>query len=487
VDGLLKSFRLGASEAGVSRIVSIYSRVLHAGRYPRVRPIVTADRLAFRRLLWEAPESKSDNVLREIQGVIHDDPGELIDLARSEVDHLIGAAILMDERIAAFEAEAPTEQPTMLEVMKRSNHRQTLYNLRRCFTSWAAAGAAAAEAPQAYLDILDRLPEKQDSFAACMIERSMRLADTAEGLNAVLPSLYSAMVGASVLRRAAAAYAFGEMPLRQRRNVPDLLFEAFLAALTDPYVYVHRSAVMAMRRFHLPEQFRNRVRHGLWRVLLAHHRNEDNQDLVLEIIEEIDGLLADGEKAGRPGAFLVSLLAKMPAWRLSNEIRGISRELARAEGMVELLITLLTDSEATEYSEEYVLGAIAALPTEIVYAHRAKIAAVPNGQEWPGRFRVLHLLEVLSRCQAWSEGEEMMATAVAAIPETVREASVRLTLQLAHSAVAFENALARGNSERAAAMAARWREVKIAKEVHDRAIGQRPDPLKDLRRSPGSG
>ncbi|HUO11780.1 MAG TPA: hypothetical protein VMU37_03400, partial [Caulobacteraceae bacterium] len=105
VDALLQNFRAGASEAGETRIFSVYSRVLHAGRFRKERPISEADRVAFRRLLWEAPKTTSDKVLREIQGVIHHRPYNLVELAREEVDHLIGAAILTDGRLAAFDAE----------------------------------------------------------------------------------------------------------------------------------------------------------------------------------------------------------------------------------------------------------------------------------------------------------------------------------------------------------------------------------------------
>jgi hypothetical protein len=70
VDDLLLGFREGASEAGEVRIFSVYGRILRAGRFRATRAVAAADRLAFRRPLWEAPKTKSDNVLREIHDVI---------------------------------------------------------------------------------------------------------------------------------------------------------------------------------------------------------------------------------------------------------------------------------------------------------------------------------------------------------------------------------------------------------------------------------
>jgi hypothetical protein len=74
VDDLLLGFREGASEAGEVRIFSVYGRVLRAGRFRATRAVAAADRLAFRRPLWEAPKTKSDNVLREIHDVIDRSP-----------------------------------------------------------------------------------------------------------------------------------------------------------------------------------------------------------------------------------------------------------------------------------------------------------------------------------------------------------------------------------------------------------------------------
>ena len=488
VHELLQNFRAGASPSGEVRIFSVYCRLLHVGQFRKVRTVRPADRLAFQTLLWEAPKTSNDRVLREIQGAIHDDPRDLVDLAAEAVDQLIGAAILMDARVVAFEAEEKPANAIMLDVMARSNRRGTLTALRSRFVSWGAAGAATAGKPAAYLDVLAGLPEGSDAFAACMIEQSIILADTAEGLNAILPTLYSGLVGRSVAGRGAAAHAIGELPRRQLDNMPDLLFEAFLTTLTDPYVYVHRSAVMALGRFSLPKALDARVRAALWNIVLCYAKSGDGEDILLEAIELLARrYLSDAQRSGAPGAFLVTLLAKMPSWRISNDIRWTARDLARADGLVGLLLGILLDPEATEYTEEHALEALADLPADVVYEARDKLAAVSTGTDRAARFRVFDLIQILSRCGAWAQAEQLSHAALAAIPDTVREASVRLMFELAHVAAAFENTQAQGDAARSAALAARWREVKAAKEANDHAIAQRPDPLGDLRRAPRSG
>jgi hypothetical protein len=486
VHALLQSFRAGASEAGELRIFSVYSRVLHAGRFRKARAAVAADRLAFRHLLWEAPKTKSDRVLREIHGAINQRPYDLVDLARDEIDALLGAAILMDERVVAFDAEPKAANAMTLGVIERNNRRGTLTSLRSSFVSWAAAGAAAGGKPASYLQVLEGLPEDRDEFAACMIENSVALMDTAAGLNAVLPALYSALVGMSVARRGSAVRAIGEMPWRQRENAPDLLFEAFVTTLTDPYIYVHRSAVMALGRLRLPATFDARVRNGLTNVLLAHKKDPHREDIVLECIELLAGrYLTAKERSGRAGAFLVTLLAKMPAWRLSSNIGIFARQLAHARGLVDLLVAHLLDPATTESGEERALEALADLPVDVVYAHRGKLAEIPMGTDRRARYRVLDVLQILARSRAWAEGEQLAAAAVAAIPDTVREASQRLMFELAHAAAAFEHALARGDNDCAATLATRWRELNAAKEANDRERAQRPDPLRHLRGATG--
>lgn len=486
VDALLQSFRAGASEVGEVRIFSVFSRVLHAGRFREMRAVVAADRLAFRRLLWEAPKTTSDRVLREIQGAINQRPYDLIDLAQDEIDALLGAAIQMDERVPALDAEPKPTNATMLDLMERSNRRGTLTSLRSSFVSWAAAGAAAAEKPASYLEVLKGLPEDRDEFAACMIKNSVALMDTAAGFNAVLPSIYSALVGMSVVRRGSAASALGEMPWRQRENAPDLLFEAFATTLTDPFVYVHRSAVMALGRLHLPATFDVRLRNGLWNLLLAHEHDPRGEDIVLECIELLVGrYLTTEERAGPVGAFLVTLVAKKPHWRASNAIGLFARQLAYAPGLVDWLVAHLLDPTTTEYDEHRVLGALAGLPVEVVYAHRGKLAVIPVGTDRGSRYRVLDVIQILTRSCAWNEAEQLAAAGVAAIPDTVRETPQRLMFELAHAATAFEHALAKGDDDRAATVAARFREVNAAKEANDRERARRPDPLRHLRGAAG--
>lgn len=481
IDALLEEYRVGASEAGEIRILSVYDRVLHSSRFSGARPATAADRIAFKRLIWTAPTTTSHKALNEIHHAVRGMGRDLMDLARDNVDGLLGAAVLMDTRVVAFDAGPKPTSATLLDSIERRQRRSSLTDVRNSFVHLAAVGACASSQPSSYLQFLEGLPEDRDEFAACMIENSVALMDTVAGLNAVLPSLYSALVGMSVARRGSAVRAVGEIPRRQRENAPDLLFEAFVTTLTDPYVYVHSSAVTALDRISLPSGYNARVRKGLWAVLLAHEKDPYGEDIVLKCIELLARrYLTDDERAGRVGAFLVTLLRKIASWRVSNEIGLLARQLAHAEGLVDFLIAHLLDTEATEYQQDAALEALADLPIEVVYSHRETLAKIPVGEDRSARYRVIDIAEILARSRAWAEAERLSKAAVEAIPDTIRESSQRLVFQLVQIAAAFEHALAIGDHEHAAGFVKRWREVNATKEANDRERAELPNPFRDL-------
>lgn len=458
VDALLEKFALGASPAGEVRLTSVYARVLHRGRFRKERPIADGDRLAFRRLLWAVPKSRNEKVLSEIQGTITGQPYDLVGLAAEEIDSLLGAALQMDERIKLFDAAPQQAGAPFLIELERQNSRRMLAGLRDSFIAWASAGAAEVDKPEAYLAVLSALPEDREELAAAMVAAAQPLMTTAQGLNAVLPALYRALVGASVRGRGGAADLIGEMTTRQREDAPDLLMEAFCALLTDPFVLVHASAVSALRSFSPPEAFEPRVREGLAQVIHWHADDKSHEDIVLNCVRLLAHRhLSKAECAGRPGAFLVSLLRKLRPFRLTSDIRAITSKLGRASGLVELLIDLLSDQQIGEHGADKILEAMARLPAEVIYARRAELAALSNLSDFNAWRAALEVIEILSRAGAWQEAKTLADRMMAAIPATKWEARVREFFAQGQLAAAFEAALDEGNVAAAQVLAARWR------------------------------
>lgn len=469
VDDLLQQFLAGASDNGEVRIFKTYHGILRDRPFRDSRPASEAEEIAFRRLLRAAPKVANWDVLDELCHAIDEKPGPLIGLAETFKDELLGTAIMMDERLVAFDAQP---EPTIfLEHLERANHRHSLQRLRDTFVAWAAAGVAATGDLSGYTKALENVPESRGGFAACMIEHTVGLAKDVAGLNAILPVLYAGLLGASAAGRGAAATAVGKLPANLRRHAPDLLYESFLPALTDPYVYVHKCALRALRNIRLPEKFDQPVRYALANLVAVYGSEAKDYHTIVECIEQLVGRYL-GEKlcAGEYGSYLISVMNKLPSWSLSSHMRYLVRKLGQARGMTALLMRLLTDEEAASYQIEAALNALAELPNDVLYAERATLATVTGGPSWDTHRRVHGVVELLGRTGAWNEAVEVAERAILDVPDTRRERPSRRRMELLAAAARYEQALAAGNIDRAAVAAEAWRTLLATiKREHDAA------------------
>ena len=312
VDDLLQQFLAGASDDGETRIFKTYHRILRDRWFGDSCPFNDAEEIAFRRLLRAAPKVTNWDALNEITQAFYEKPKRLVGLAQTFKDELLGTAIMMDELLLTFDAQP---EPTIfLEVLERRNRRHSLQRLRNTFVAWAAAGVAATGDFSAYTKALDNVPESRSGFAACMIENAAALVKDVAGLNAILPVLYAGLMGASVMGRGAAATAFGELPANLRLHAPDLLYESFLPALTDPYVYVHKCALSALCRIKPPQKFDQPVLRALANLVHVYGSEAKDHDTVVKCIELLVGRYLD-EKAcnGEYGAYLVRAMNTLPS------------------------------------------------------------------------------------------------------------------------------------------------------------------------------
>ena len=467
VDDLLQQYLAGASDNGEVRIFKIYHLVLSSRSFCDARPANEAEKVAFRRLLRAASKVTNWDVLSEIIHAFDGKPGRLIGLAEIFQDELLGTAIMMDERLVAFDAQP---KPTIfLEVLERRNRRHSLERLRDTFVAWTAAGVAVIGDLTAYTKALENIPESRSGLAACMIEHAVGLAKDVAGLNAVLPVLYAALVGASVVGRGAAATAVGNLPANLRLHAPDLLYESFLLALTDPYVYVHKSALNALCDIRLPKEFDQPVRHALANMVRVYGSEAKDYDTVIKCIELLVGRYLDKKVcAGTYGAYLVSVMNRLPSWSLSSHMRYLARHLGRAQGVTTLLMRLLTDPEAADHQIEAALDALAELPNDVLHAERATLGTVTAEPSWETHRRVHGVVELLGRVGAWDKAVEVAERALSDVPDTRRERPSRRRMELLAAAANYERALAAGDADCATAAAGAWRALvaTIERENH---------------------
>ena len=192
-------------------------------------------RIAFRRMVWVTTEPFDEKVSQAAASVFCHTGGSLDDIARVEIDALLGAPFLLADRIEALES-TPLDKNNPLAAIERFNQRASLEGLIRGFLELAARAAGSDEALLAKIgDFLDAIPEDRHLLRGLAISSLGRLADTVAGLQRYLPHLYHAMVGPSVIERSYAATALGELRQDALENVPPLLFEAFQPLLLDSY------------------------------------------------------------------------------------------------------------------------------------------------------------------------------------------------------------------------------------------------------------
>lgn len=244
-DALIEKFLEGARGEGQARLYSAYREVLHVDWRERKQVILTpAHTVAIKRLISAATTSQEEEVIHELQSTFGTCPDALVLLARQEIEHLLGAALLLDDRLQAHDAD-PVAIKSPLSALEKWSQRNGVYYLQSNLIKWAAEGAAGDRAAsERYMDLLLRVPAERDAIRAQLLEGAAPLLVTPDGLAVVLPALYSAMVGTSTRMRAAGAALLDEMRSSRVNDLPELVLEALVMQLSDPYVIVHRSAAI---------------------------------------------------------------------------------------------------------------------------------------------------------------------------------------------------------------------------------------------------
>lgn len=129
-DALIESFLEGARGEGQARLYSAYREVLRVDWRERKQVILTpAHTVAIKRLTSAATTSQEEEVIHELQSAFGTRPDELVLLARQEIEHLLGAALLLDDRLQAHDAE-PAAIKNPLSALEKWSQRNSVYYLQ---------------------------------------------------------------------------------------------------------------------------------------------------------------------------------------------------------------------------------------------------------------------------------------------------------------------------------------------------------------------
>lgn len=465
-DALLGNFLEGARDESELRLYQVYGLALSGGRDRRRRTAKNnpAAPLALKRLL-DGLKSDNPEVLSEIQSTLSYNAGEHRPLARREFKALLGSAMLLDDVLKRLEAGTPKQQ-SVLERLELDSQRRTWRQLQDTLLEWASTAAKGSAAHTAeYVEVLNRLPEDRDELRSAFISSSKHFMETPEGLSTMLPTLYTSMVGTSIRLRSQAAELLGELRDRRHENAPNLVHEAFAVLLADPYVWVHKAAVRALKYFKLPNEVNPHGKAALVHWIMVYAGNAKDDGFLLECLHLYWRRYASDRDKNALGKLYVKALQRMKVYEVVNEIRDLRHDLGDVEGFAALAVRLLSDPQLSEHQTEDLLDTLADLSSQAIRRnHTGLVEAASRDVVSP--FVAIRVAEILSNAGAWQEAAQVAEALYQRIPTTTEYRPVKLQANLWHIATKFEEALSQGKLEDVSDLASKWRltEVQIEED-----------------------
>jgi hypothetical protein len=459
IDELVQEYILASDKKSKARAYKIYEAAHRGGRHddPPIPPESRVHRISFQRLLWAATTEESEEILRCAQEMFRGQPYEMVEIARAEIDGLIGAVLLLDDRLRRHD-EAPVQQGgTFLDTLERSNRRSTIVYLMKSLIEWASIAAKGdLVLMKKVVALFDQIPEGRNDLKGIALGCIEHLSGTVEGLKLVLPHLYYGLVGPSALVRAYAADALGEMP---HENIPPLVFEAFSVLLWDQYIVVHHAAVRALGRFHLPEDLRARASQALLHLVKYYSQKSNEDHFLVECIGELAYELRRLNNAnGNVGQYLVKVLLNVDPLYLKNEIRSIGRALGQTEGFADVLIKLVPYVDGQDHRRDDELALLAELPEEAIRSRKAAFEKLGREVAPERPWLAAYIVEALARAGAWHEARAVAEAGSIQLEPTVYNESRRIYMTFVRITTAFEEAIAEGRRGDLEALMQQWEE-----------------------------
>jgi hypothetical protein len=465
VDQLIHDYMQGASAEQLTQAIKLYERSVSRGRLEEHLPAGSKPHCtAFNRLLWAATTLTEAEPIRTVASAFSGKPYHLVNIARAEFDGLIGAMLLIDQRMQQHQTKMPTHADALLKYMEWANIRDTLGNLASSFARWAAIAAKSdLTLMKKMVGYFEHIPEDRESLRGRFLKNAVEMADSVDGLQLILPFLYHNLVCASPLLRAYAADALAEMPYEARQNMPPLVYEAFSVLLYDPYIVVHKAAVHALRRFSVPEGLKRNASFALLNIIRTYENNPDEARFVIEAISWLANELKDKGIADKSaGRYLVSVLAKIDPETLQHEIRWLARPLLETYGFIDVLLRIIPLIDRRDQDDE--LDLLADIPHPEILRRTSELHALGVALASDRTWVTAHIIEVLAHGGALKEARQLAEDALSAVPDTVQMRARRIMLQELQIAAEFEEALADSGTTLTDAIDRKWRDLQTAKE-----------------------
>jgi hypothetical protein len=457
VDSALQDLGVGANIEAKRNIANLYSLALRNRSFRDDEASLPEKRLriALDRLTWLPSQVFDLEVLSTVSSALRYPPDELWPLAEEHIDKIIGAALLLDQHICNVDAQQ-SENVSFLEHLERGNLRSAAYEVVKNFLRTAAKAARSDAARQQFIAAVQAIPEERSLLRGIAVKALAEMATDVAGLKAVLPLLYSGMVGADVLGRAKAASALSEIPTRNRQNLPPLVYEVFCALLLDQFVAVHQSAARTLRRISLPEHLKPRAGFALFQLVSAYTDSEKDDDFLVDCISELARLakhLPDPDKVRK---FCCHAALKAQALYVRSEITSLRYSLKDCDDFALVVAHVLPEYAGNLNSRDEEAKLIHSLSSSGVLKHRQRL--VDLGKEFADEEMWMSTLiaDALYRAGAADEASEVLSHMETKFEATIKNKSRAFFVGFPLLAYQMERALLDCDDKRWTALSEEW-------------------------------
>ena len=446
-DEILKSLLNGGDDVARVESVRLYVSVLKKEEDgPAIRE---AQAIAFERLLWMVVEFPEDDSNMEGLYFFSYIRSDLFPIAAAHQDAMIGAACTLSGKMDAPDNEGIIETPkTGFEEFERRQRRESIHRLQDNLVAWAFAIAShqGKEGVKRVLDVYASLPDAEVDMRANMVEHLANLMRYPECVNLVLPHLYTAMTSPEALVRGSAATALGKAPYNLMRDFPRLLFEVYLALFTDPIVYVHKSAVHALRINLFPEELKPKLTCVLLLLIYVYAQGKTDDKFVVECLERyVDGCLIDTQISGSHGRFVVNAISQLNERHACEAVERLGRSLRDAPGFVAVCARCLRGEWLRGMGggmggRERIFRFLDNVSQKRLHEARSELveAALSLANDNPHQTEPLIVL--LAKAGCWREATHICERVLAEIPGTRQDRSLMLHFEALRQVCSFEEA-----------------------------------------------
>jgi hypothetical protein len=472
-DKIIQSFLADNDDTGRKEANKTYRSVLNS-RFREKVQIGTAQRIAFRRLLWAAVENP-ENGMDDAGDFFRHSWDEFAQLAVEYFDDLIGAAATLSVRYEQVDIEHTLELTNdVLAQIERRNKLTAIDSLQGSLIEWAAVGAKSKglEGIEEFLDLYRRLPDNQTQMRGNMIVHVSKLLTGVKSLKLVLSDWYRSLMDESSLVRASAVQAWENVPYDMVMNFPPFFFEAFSVLLTDSYVIVHQSTVHALRRRSFPEDKRSLIKQGLWNLIVYYAQESQKKDFVVDCIDAFASLcLSAEERKGRHGQLLSDILLSLEGSALYHAVNRLHHLFNDVPGFTKVVLKSIQDDYTRSISIDDCTSAILKAPHHELQkcVDDIQMAFEALRPFKRGDFvEALLYAAVLSKAGNHSTASTCFRELIASIPREDRNEQWRLEAALIATASEMENAI--GYGEAFVEMIDKWMSIlsNLEKENEER-------------------